>query len=106
MLTITCFIISFSMRIVLWIGLSESASEYNFVWDSTGKKLSPGYMSWAPGYPLSTCDSNTSDCVAYNIASALPAWTDLSCTSSYGGICELQPTINSSRLTKPGALNF
>jgi len=90
----------FSTRLVLWIGLSDTSSETTFVWDSTGKNLSPGYMSWAPDHPLSnSCGGNTSDCVAYNIASALPAWVDLPCTNVYGGICELQPTS-----TQPGAL--
>jgi len=59
-------------------------------------------MSWAPGYPLSICASNTSDCMAYTIDNGLPAWVDFNCTSNYGGICELQPS-SSSRSIKPGA---
>jgi len=88
----------------LWIGLSDTASEANFIWDSTGKKLSPGYMGFAPGYPLSSCANDTSDCVAYDVSNGLPAWKDISCTSNYGGICELQPS-NSSGSTQPGVLN-
>jgi len=76
---------------VLWIGASDTVSEDTWVWESTGKNLSPGYMGWVPGFPTSTCSNNTSDCVGYYIGSTLPAWIDFSCTYSYGGICELQP---------------
>ena len=96
---------SYTILVRLWIGLSDTASEANFIWDSTGKKLSPGYMSWAPGYPLSYCETSNGDCVAYNISSTFPAWVDLNCTSNYGGICELQP-LGSSKLTQPGDDQF
>jgi len=59
----------------------------------------PGYMGWASGRPYSSCGDGTADCAAYNVSSALPAWFDLNCTLSYGGICELQPT-NSSGVYK------
>ena len=105
MFKITCFIISYSMRLVLCIGLSDTKSEGNFVWDSTGKNLSPGYMSWAPDRPLNYCGTD-SDCVAYNISSTLPAWVDLPCASHYSGICELQPTNSSRRSAQQGDTLF
>ncbi len=86
------------IRIVLWIGLSDIVSEKNFVWDSTGKKLSPGYMGWARLHPTNVnCGGDTLDCVAYNISNTLPAWVDRPCASNFSGICELQPANSSNR---------
>ncbi len=87
--------------LVLWIGASDTASEGSFIWDSTGRKMSPGYQSWAPGHPFSSCGDTSADCAAYNIASAIPAWIDLPCANAYGGICELQP-VNSVRSIQSG----
>ena len=90
-----------SHRLALWIGASDTAIEGTWVWDSTGRKVSPGYMGWAPDHPLyDSCGGNTSDCAAYGIASALPSWVDLPCTNGYGGICELQP-VRSTQSIKP-----
>jgi len=79
--------------------LSDTDSEGRFVWNSTGKPMSPGYIGWAPGRPYSTGDCTYSctqylalDCAAYSTFSALPAWTDEVCSFRNGGICELQPS--------------
>lgn len=85
------------------MGLSDSAKEGNFVWDSTGKNLSPGYMGWAEGHPVySSCGGSFTNCVSYDTSTALPAWIDANCDALYGGICELQPTNSSRRSTKQG----
>ncbi len=75
----------------LWIGASDSASEGTFVWDSTGKKMSPGYQGWYPEFPFPSCVDSSYDCVV--ISTTFPAWYNQKCSSySLGGICELQPT--------------
>lgn len=83
----------------MWIGASDSASKGAWVWDGSGKKLSPGYQGWMPGYPKSTCKfASNYDCAVYywdycpQCIISLPRWYDLECTNNYGGICELQPS--------------
>lgn len=80
----------------LWIGASDSFlegyREGTFVWESTGKNMSPGYQGWAPGYPLTNCVTENYDCVMITVTYPFPAWIDTSCSSNFGGICELQPT--------------
>lgn len=75
----------------LWLGASDTASEGQFIWDSTGKKMVPGYVGWYPGYPQSACGTSTFDCAVYNTYQTLPAWVDDFCSDKLGGICELQP---------------
>lgn len=72
----------------LWIGLSETTAEGSFTWDSTGKRLSPGYQAWYPGEPSSTCAGGP-ECVFYT--NVFPGWVDYWCGGGCGGICELQP---------------
>jgi len=88
----------------LWIGASDTSKEGTFIWDDSGKALTPGYQGWLPGHPYSSCGNSTADCAAYNISSSLPAWGDFPCTSSYGGVCELQPANNASSrsIQQPG----
>ncbi len=77
----------------MWIGASDTASEGTWVWDSTGKPMSPGYMAWAPGRPYSSCGTSY-DCAIYSYTDiiTLSEWFDVPCSSSAGGgICELQP---------------
>ncbi len=76
------------------MGLSDSAKEGNFVWDSTGKNFTPGYMGWAKSDPVySSCAGSTNaNCVVYDTSTALPAWIDANCDAPYGGISELQPS--------------
>jgi len=85
------------------MGASDSSKEGLWIWDSTGNRMSPGYQGWAPGRPYSSCQDSSADCAAYNISSSLPAWGDVSCTVSYGGICELQPS-NLIRSTNLGTV--
>ena len=84
-----CF---FSLILDFWIGAKDESSEGIFVWNSTGKNLSPGYQGWSPGYPISLCATNKYDCVVITTSYQFPAWIDTSCSSNFGGICELQPT--------------
>ncbi len=103
------FTILFMMFLFLLAGLCIGASdsflegyrEGTFVWESTGKNMSPGYQGWAPGYPLTNCVTEKYDCMSndYCNISILHgcmdmdfAWIDTSCSSNFGGICELQPT--------------
>lgn len=75
----------------MWVGASDTASEGNYVWDSTGKKMVPGYVGWYNGYPVYTCSDGAADCALYNTYATLPAWIDYQCTGKWGGICESQP---------------
>lgn len=80
----------------LWVGANDRISEGTFVWDSTGKKLSPGYQGWRPGYPVSSCMTSNYDCVMITDSSnTFPSWIETACSSNFGGICELQPTYSS-----------
>ena len=77
----------------MWIGATDVDIEGAFVWDSTGKKLVPGFVSWIPGSPTSYgCGGEFYDCAYYaRAATSVPAWDDYDCASVNGGICELQP---------------
>ncbi len=86
----------------MWIGLSDTTSEGTWLWDSTGKKMSPGYVGWIPSRPISTgvaccstCEPNY-DCAYYGKYTSLPAWHDETCSNNHGGICELQPSSSST----------
>jgi len=75
----------------IWIGLSETVGEGTFIWDSTGKRLSPGYQAWYPGEPTSDCSGDYYACVYYG--GTFPGWVDGLCGYAIGGICELQPQL-------------
>ncbi len=71
---------------VLWLGANDDANNLGqFVWDSTDKPMIlTGYTGFYKTSPT---------CVGYSVQSTIPAWGEYNCaTSSYGGICELQPT--------------
>ncbi len=86
-------ITQFLLQPDIWIGASDSVSEGAWIWDSTGKPMSPGYQGWLPGRPESTCAGGSNyDCALYRYgSSSLPMWDDFPCTNTFGGICELQP---------------
>ncbi len=90
---IYCFYLIRTPFAVLFLGASDSASEGKFIWDSTGRVMSPGYQGWATGYPTCACGTTSNDCLVYGTSTnnTLPSWIDASCTASYGGICESQP---------------
>jgi len=84
-------------RLDLWLGASDTTSEGTYVWDSTGKPMSPGYQGWGPGGPVSDCRGSSYDCLVYSRSyTTLPAWYEGVCTTLLGGICELQPSNSSS----------
>jgi len=77
----------------LWIGASDTTDEGKWIWDSTGKPMSPGYQGWKPGYPGLSCLASSYDCALYSTFTTYnTSWQIGICSNVGGGICELQPS--------------
>ncbi|KAK4010216.1 hypothetical protein OUZ56_019366 [Daphnia magna] len=74
--------------VVQWSSLSDVKQEGNWVWETTGAPLIPGYQNWNIGEPNSA--SGEEDCMAFPSASQR-GWYDDSCNDAHSGTCVLHP---------------
>ncbi|KAI9559856.1 hypothetical protein GHT06_013863 [Daphnia sinensis] len=69
---------------IFWTSLTDWPNEGDWVWESTGVHLYPGYSNWGTGQPDSNGDE---DCMTLRY----DKWNDHICGWEFSAICELNP---------------
>lgn len=72
-----------------WSSLTDQQGEGNWIWETTGAPMIPGYVNWNSGEPSGAGLFGEEDCMAFPEFEG--GWNDVDCYVEKAGICELHP---------------